>query len=143
MANWIWMSVGVGVCPGCAARHGEERPLEAWEAAGLPGEGATYCGPHCACILFRTDRLESIAERMGVSFTDTASLISGLGFQSPITVMTQPQQIDLINLGLDEISEMGYDEAREELIDIIRASESIPNLDLLPLPDLISIMETL
>jgi hypothetical protein len=49
---WTWISVRDDrTCEDCDARHGETKSWEEWEAAGLPGVGATRCGYRCRCEL--------------------------------------------------------------------------------------------
>ena len=51
--KWRWISVlgDLKRCPDCRRRHGQEKTMEEWRAAGLPGQGATVCKQFCRCRL--------------------------------------------------------------------------------------------
>jgi len=49
---WTWISVAdENRCEDCADLHGQTKTWAEWEAAGLPGAGATRCGWRCRCEL--------------------------------------------------------------------------------------------
>lgn len=48
----IWISVlDDGTCVSCEDRHGESRPLDAWETIGMPGSRELICNGNCRCEL--------------------------------------------------------------------------------------------
>lgn len=50
--DWTWISIEDDRrCDDCAGRHGQTKTWAEWEAAGLPGVGATRCGYRCRCEL--------------------------------------------------------------------------------------------
>ena len=56
-----WVDVGdARVCPDCRFRANKmgAKTLPEWNALGLPGAGATVCGPGCRCILLPKDILD-------------------------------------------------------------------------------------
>ncbi len=50
--RFTWITVGdENVCPSCEPLHGKTKTMAQWEARGLPGTPAHFCGPDCRCQL--------------------------------------------------------------------------------------------
>ena len=145
--NWIWLAVGVKACPDCLSRHGNSMPIEEWEMIGVPGDGATICMDYCQCLLMREGFLEEIAGDLHLEYTNTEELLSVMGFAIPIQPMTRGIQTmlmgspDLAPLGF---ADMAVDEARAELIDMIRvAGGDYAHLEVRGLYELIELYESI
>lgn len=134
-----WITAGDGkVCPDCAARHGATLPESEWQGLGLPGEGATFCGGKCVCIIVREDLLERVTGATGQAALDA------LGIQKPVFSMGGYEQRILREAGFNTLAEHDIEYARQRLIEeLVAVDDSLVHLETKALHELVDLFGAL